>query len=140
MAKSSVHSGADRKDSVVRELRGMRDRRQADSARQRAMREHPAGGARKLRVLVKLDTELASARIHVEGTLTQANLHALYSITARTNALLPGMEITIDLTGARAVDEALQELMGVARQATLPEAAVPEHAACRLRVLEPHAA
>jgi len=140
MAKSSVHPDADRKDSVVRELRGMRERRQADSARQRAMRQHPAGGARKLRVLVKLDTELASARIHVEGTLTSANLHALYSITARTNALLPGMEITIDLTGARAVAEALQELMGAAREATLPEAAAPEYAACRLRVLEPQAA
>jgi hypothetical protein len=140
MAKSSVHPGVDREDSVVREIRGMRQRRQMDPVRQRAMREHPAGGARKLRVLVKLDTELASARIHVEGTLTPANLHALYSITARTNALLPGMEITIDLTGARAVEAALQELMGAAREAMLPEAAAPEHAACRLRVLQPHAA
>ncbi|MCG2622376.1 hypothetical protein LVY72_10660 [Arthrobacter sp. I2-34] len=137
---STMHPAVKGRDSVVRDLRGMAERRQLDAARRRAMQEHPAGGARKLRVLVKLDTEQASAVIRVEGTLTQANLHALYSITARTNALLPGLEITIDLSGARAVDEALQELIGVARRATLPEAAVREHAACRLRVLEPQAA
>ncbi|NKX49113.1 hypothetical protein HER39_00640 [Arthrobacter deserti] len=139
MAMSNTYFGAGHRGGPVRELRGMRERRQADSARRRAMQQHPAGGARKLRVLVKLDTELAPANIHVEGTLTQANLHALFSITARTNALLPGMEITIDLTGARAVEGALQELIGAAREARLPEAAVPEHAACRLRVLEPAA-
>jgi len=105
------------------------------------MRAHPAGGAaRKLRVLVRLDAQLASAHIRVEGTLTPANLHALYSITGRTNALLPGMEITIDLTGARAVDGALQELIGAARDSRLPEAALSSNAACRLRVLEPAAA
>jgi hypothetical protein len=140
MAMGSIHFGTGRKGGRVRELRDVRERRQLDSARRQAMQQHPAGGARKLRVLVKLDTELASARIHVEGTLTRANLHALYSITARTNALLPGMEITIDLTGARAVAEALQELMEAVRKERLPEAAVPANATCRLRVLEPLAA
>ncbi|MFD1211257.1 hypothetical protein ACFQ36_04295 [Arthrobacter sp. GCM10027362] len=137
---SSMHLGAGRRNSTATPPGGVRERRQADSVRRRAMLDHPAGGARKLRVLVKLDTDLASARIHVEGTLTQANIHALYSVAARTNALLSGMEIIIDLTGARAVDEALQDLLGAAREARLPEAAVPENAACRLRVLEPLAA
>lgn len=99
-----------------------------------------AAAGRKIRVLVRLDTDLESARIQVGGTLTSDNLRALYAVARRTNALAPGIEILVDLSGARITGNALDDLKAVERQEHLPEASDPLHLACRLRVLEPVAA
>jgi hypothetical protein len=95
-----------------------------------------AASDRKIRVLVRLDTELESARIQVGGTLTSENLRALFAVARRTNALAPGIEILVDLSGARVTGNALAELKGVERQEYLPESSDPLHLACRLRVLD----
>ncbi|MGF9662237.1 hypothetical protein AAIH25_10240 [Arthrobacter crystallopoietes] len=99
-----------------------------------------AASGRKIRVLVRLDTDLESARIQVGGTLTSENLRALYAVARRTNALAPGIEILVDLSGARVTGNALDDLKSVERQKHLPEASDPLHLACRLRVLDAIAA
>ncbi len=107
-------------------------------ARRKAMENHPSNaGVRKLRILVRLDPELASARICVRGVLTPANLYALYCITRRTNVLQPGMLITVDLTGAFARTDALDELRASAEAGRLPTTVDPARTPCRLTVLEP---
>ncbi|MHA7262634.1 hypothetical protein ACX80W_05440 [Arthrobacter sp. TMN-37] len=110
----------------------------ASQARRQAMENHPSNnGARKLRILVRLDPELASARICVRGVLTPANLYALYCIARRTNGLLPGMPITVDLTGAFARADALAELHASAAARRLPATVDPTATPCQLTVLEP---
>jgi hypothetical protein len=99
-----------------------------------------AASDRKIRVLVRLDTELETARIQVGGTVTSENLRALYAVARRTNALSPGIEILVDLSGARVTGHALDDLRSVARQEYLPESSDPLRLACRLRVLGPVAA
>ncbi|MBJ2121986.1 hypothetical protein I6N91_13450 [Arthrobacter sp. MSA 4-2] len=107
-------------------------------ARRRAMENHPSSiGARKLRILVRLDPELASARICVRGVLTPANLYALYCIARRTNGLQPGMPITVDLTGAQAQADALEALHLSAAERRLPATVDPTGSPCWLTVLEP---
>jgi hypothetical protein len=107
-------------------------------ARRQAMENHPSNaGIRKLKILVRLDPELSSARICVRGVLTPANLYALYCIARRTNLLQPGMLITVDLTGAFARAEALAELRGSAAAGRLPSTVDPTRTPCRLAVLEP---
>ncbi len=110
----------------------------AVQARRRAMENHPSSlGARKLRILVRLDPELASARICVRGVLTPANLYALYCIARRTNGLQPGMPITVDLTGAQAQADALKALHLSAAERRLPATVDPAGTPCWLTVLEP---
>lgn len=107
-------------------------------ARRKMMDNHPSSaGVRKLRILVRLDPELASARICVRGVLTPANLYALYCITRRTNLLQPGMLITVDLTGAFARADALGELRASAEDGRLPATVDPGRTPCRLSILEP---
>ncbi|EMY34039.1 hypothetical protein D477_011756 [Arthrobacter crystallopoietes BAB-32] len=101
--------------------------------------EFEAASGRKIKVLVRLDTELQSARIQVGGTLTPENLRALYAVARRTNLLSPGMDILVDLSAARVQGTALEDLKSVARQEHLPRQSDPLHLACRLRVLEPAA-
>jgi hypothetical protein len=110
----------------------------AAETRRKAMENHPSNaGIRKLRILVRLDPELASARICVRGMLTPANLYALYCITRRTNFLQPGMLITVDLTGALARAGALDELRASAADGRLPATVDPSGTTCRLTILEP---
>ena len=102
------------------------------------MDEHPSNwAARRLRVLVRLDSELQSARIHVQGTVTPENLQALYVVARRTNALLGGTAITIDLTSARAEDEALDRLRTSVSEGRLPASIDPFEQECFLNLLEP---
>src|SRR5687767_15952693 len=44
----------------------------------------------RLKIHVHIDDHLQTASIEVRGTLTVANLRALYVIARRTSALLPG--------------------------------------------------
>jgi hypothetical protein len=90
----------------------------------------------RLKVHVHIDANMETALIEVRGVLTVANIRALYVIARRTGALLPGREIVIDLTRARAVSEAITALHDPAQLTELTgegKSAKP----CRLRIVDP---
>lgn len=91
----------------------------------------------KLKIVVRIDSNLERARIEVLGTVTLRNLRALYVITRRTNALLPGREVIVDLGRARAERDAMSNLHDAARDRCLPREADPANTPCRLRILDP---
>ncbi|GAB3537111.1 hypothetical protein GCM10027403_20200 [Arthrobacter tecti] len=59
----------------------------------------------KLRVLVRLDIDCTAAVVAVTGCLTEINYLALLPIVRRANALINGLAVTVDLTGAKHVDD-----------------------------------
>lgn len=89
----------------------------------------------KLKVLMHMDLEGARARISVRGVVTARNVVALYALTKRTNALVPGLEIALDLTAAAARPDALDQLRESAAAGHLPASVDPGQSDCRLRVL-----
>ena len=89
----------------------------------------------KLKVLMQLDLEGATARISVRGVVTARNVLALYALAKRTNALAPGLDIALDLTSAMARPDALDQLRECAAAGHLPASVDPDQSACRLRVL-----
>ena len=89
----------------------------------------------KLKVLMHMDLEGATARISVRGVVTARNVLALYALAKRTNAIAPGLEIALDLTAASARPDALGQLRGSAAAGHLPASVDPEQSDCRLRVL-----
>ncbi|MDF9278859.1 hypothetical protein P4U43_13795 [Arthrobacter sp. EH-1B-1] len=58
----------------------------------------------KLRVLVRLDVDRTAAVIAVNGCLTEINYRALLPIARRACALIGGLSVTVDLTGARHIE------------------------------------
>ncbi|OOP64777.1 hypothetical protein BMF89_02085 [Arthrobacter sp. SRS-W-1-2016] len=104
----------------------------------------PAGAAKKgpatppesrLKIRVRLEPDMGSARLAVHGTVTEANLLALYAVVRRTNSFLPGMEIVIDLSAAAAGTDVLDRLGAVVREGLLPGSADPARLPCRLQVI-----
>jgi hypothetical protein len=91
----------------------------------------------RLKIHVHIDDRLQTASIEVRGTLTVANLRALYVIARRTNALLPGREIVIDLTHARAAAEAVNALHDPVQLNNLAVASGSKGLLCPLRILDP---
>lgn len=90
----------------------------------------------RLKVLVHIDPNMERARIEVRGTVTAANIRALYIIARRARTLLPGREIVLDLTRARAVEEAITALHDPAQLTELSGEGTSEHP-CRLSILDP---
>lgn len=90
----------------------------------------------RLKVLVHIDPNMERARIEVRGTVTAANIRALYIIARRARTLLPGREIVLDLTKARAVEEAITALHDAAQLTELSGEGTTEHP-CRLSILDP---
>ena len=64
----------------------------------------------RLKIVVHIDSNMERACIEVRGTLTPANIRALYVIARRARTLLPGKEIVLDLTMARAAMETIEAL------------------------------
>jgi len=93
----------------------------------------------RLKVLVHIDANMERARIEVRGTVTAANIRALYIIARRARTLLPGREIVLDLTKARAVEEAITALHDPAQLTELSGEGTSEHP-CRLSILDPRPA
>jgi hypothetical protein len=93
----------------------------------------------RLKVLVHIDPNMERARIEVRGTVTAANIRALYIIARRTRTLLPGREIVLDLTKAHAVEEAITALHDPAQLTELSGEGTSEHP-CRLSILDPRPA
>jgi len=93
----------------------------------------------RLKVLVHIDANMERARIEVRGTVTAANIRALYIIARRARTLLPGREIVLDLTKARAVEEAITALHDPAQLTELSGEGTSERP-CRLSILDPRPA
>lgn len=58
----------------------------------------------KLRVIVRLNVDRPAAVLTVNGCLTEANYRALLPIARRACALIDGLSVTVDLTGARHIE------------------------------------
>ncbi|WP_461164295.1 hypothetical protein [Arthrobacter sp. R4-81] len=93
-------------------------------------------GSSRLKVTVRIDANLQTARIEVRGSVTRENLRALYVVARRTSAMLPGRDIILDLTHARAAVEAILELHDP-DQLLRVIAADDSKEPCRLSVLDP---
>jgi hypothetical protein len=93
----------------------------------------------RLKVLVHIDANMERARIEVRGTVTAANIRALYIIARRARTLLPGREIVLDLTKARAVEEAITALHDPAQLTEISGEGTSERP-CRLSILDPRPA
>jgi hypothetical protein len=90
----------------------------------------------KLKVMVRIDSNLETARIEVRGIVTPENLRALYVVARRTSAMLPGREIVLDLTKARAAVEAIALLHDQEQLSRLTTDGT-SNKPCRLRVMDP---
>lgn len=93
----------------------------------------------RLKVLVHIDPKMERARIEVRGTVTAANIRALYIIARRARTLLPGREIILDLTRARAGEDAITALHDPAQLTELSGEGTSEQP-CRVSVLDPRPA
>lgn len=91
----------------------------------------------RLKVVVRIDADLETARIEVRGVLTGANLRALYVIARRTISLMHDMEIIIDLGRARVTDAALEQLRECARLSKLASGVDSTEVPCRLSIVDP---
>jgi hypothetical protein len=90
----------------------------------------------RLKVVVRIDANMERARIEVRGTLTPANVRALYVVARRARTLLPGKEIILDLSMARAAMDTITALHDPAQLTQLSGEGTSERP-CRLSILDP---
>ena len=90
----------------------------------------------RLKIVVHIDSNMERACIEVRGTLTPANIRALYVIARRARALLPGKEIVLDLTMARAAMETITALHDPAQITALSGEGTTDKP-CRFSILDP---
>ncbi|MFE4543637.1 hypothetical protein [Arthrobacter sp. NPDC056727] len=90
----------------------------------------------RLKIVVHIDPNMERACIEVRGTLTPANIRALYVIARRARTLLPGKEIVLDLTMARAAMETITALHDPV-QITELSGEGTSGKPCRLSILDP---
>ncbi|PNH79064.1 hypothetical protein [Arthrobacter sp. AFG20] len=90
----------------------------------------------RLKVVVHIDANMERACIEVRGTLTPANIRALYVVARRARTLLPGKEIVLDLSMARAAMETITALHDPAQLTQLSGEGTSEKP-CRFSILDP---
>lgn len=90
----------------------------------------------RLKIVVHIDSNMERACIEVRGTLTPANIRALYVIARRARTLLPGKEIVLDLTMARAAMETIEALHDPVHITELSGEGTSDKP-CRLSILDP---
>lgn len=90
----------------------------------------------RLKVVVHIDANMERACIEVRGTLTPANIRALYVVARRARTLLPGKEIILDLSMARATMDTISALHDPAQLTQLSGEGTSEKP-CRLSILDP---
>ncbi|MET3936896.1 hypothetical protein [Arthrobacter sp. OAP107] len=90
----------------------------------------------RLKVVVHIDANMERACIEVRGTLTPANIRALYVVARRARTLLPGKEIILDLSMARAAMDTITALHDPAQLNQLSGEGTSEKP-CRLSILDP---
>lgn len=91
----------------------------------------------KLRVLVRLDVDGGTAWIEVRGHVTARSVQALYVVVRRANALMPDLNVMLDLRRARVNQEPLEALEDSSASRLLPAGIDPAQVPCRLSVLAP---
>lgn len=89
----------------------------------------------KIRVLVRLDIDCASARIEVGGHVTGRSVQALCAVARRTNSLLPGLALAVDMSAAAVEPEAMALLESCSAAHRLPLHIDPVQNECRLSIL-----
>lgn len=95
----------------------------------------------KLKVLVRVDLECASAHIEVRGLVSGRNVRALYVLAKRASSIVPDLEVVFDLAGADVKPEALKQLNMCRESGHLPVLVDPMQADFRLHIIPPaHAA
>jgi hypothetical protein len=90
----------------------------------------------RLKVVVHIDANMERACIEVRGTLTPANIRALFVVARRARTLLPGKEIILDLSMARAAMDTITALHDPAQLTQLSGEGTSEKP-CRLSILDP---
>jgi hypothetical protein len=90
----------------------------------------------RLKVVVHIDANMERACIEVRGTLTPANIRALYVVARRARTLLPGKEIILDLSMARAAMDTITALHDPAQLTELSGEGTSGKP-CRLSILDP---
>jgi hypothetical protein len=95
------------------------------------------GTTARLKVNVRIGTDFRSARITVLGLVTTVNLPALSVIARRTSSLLPGKQIILDLSHARAAAAVLEKLHDPGHLMKLAAEKQGQHPSCTFRVLAP---
>ncbi|UKA54228.1 hypothetical protein LFT45_21485 [Arthrobacter sp. FW305-BF8] len=95
-----------------------------------------AASHHRLKVMVRIDANMERACIEVRGTLTPANIRALYVVARRARTLMPGKEIVLDLSMARAALDTITALHDPAHLTQLSGEGTSEKP-CRLSILDP---
>lgn len=75
----------------------------------------------KLSVLLQIDVEANYLNVAVTGHLTETNQRALYPLINRARALVPGIQVTIDLSCARHIDPVGLDLLRWGIEQTDPD-------------------
>lgn len=91
----------------------------------------------KLRVLVRVDVDCAQAEIAAQGHVTVESVLGLYAVMKRANALMAGLALEIDMTGARIEPDALEQLRECSRSHHLPVHVDPLQSNYRFSILVP---
>ena len=94
----------------------------------------------KLRVLVRVDLDCATAQVAAQGHVTSKSVHGLYDVMKRANSLTAGMALELDMTRARIEPDALEELRACSRSHHLPARVDPLQSDYRLSILTPDTA
>lgn len=88
----------------------------------------------RLKALVRMDLECSHARIEIRGSVDARNVQALYVVAKRTNAIMPGLDIVLDLKRATVLPEVMDQLLQYAEAHQLPTRIDPAQSECRLSV------
>lgn len=91
----------------------------------------------KLRVLVRVDLDCATAQVAAEGHVTSKSVNGLYNVMKRANSLMAGLALELDMTRARIEPDALEELRTCSRSHHLPTRVDPLQSDYRLSILAP---
>ena len=94
----------------------------------------------KLRVLVRVDLDCATAQVSAQGHVTSKTIHGLYGVMKRANSLTTRMALELDMTRARIEPDALEELRACSKSHHLPARVDPLQSDYRLRILAPDTA
>jgi hypothetical protein len=91
----------------------------------------------KLRVLVRVDLDCATAQVAARGHVTIQSVQGLYPVMKRAASLMAGLSLELDITRARIDPEALEQLRDCVRSHHLPAHIDPLQSDCSFSLLTP---
>jgi hypothetical protein len=91
----------------------------------------------KLRVLVRVDLDCATAQVAAQGHVTSKSVRGLYDVMKRANSLTACLTLELDMTRAWIEPDALEELRTCSRSHHLPADVDPLQSDYRLSILAP---